>query len=211
MGVAPQPPSEWVAGFLFVGNLYILDFLNTRPVLEGKPTELLSDTQALARWLAASGLITASKARAILRPRRDLPAGEELLKKLIEFRERLRAAVMRLQAGRSVSDPFVSEVNWLLKKHPCRVTLRRQMNSLERAVVFELSQPEDVWAPIAAATAELLSDIPPSRIRRCEGESCVLHFYDTSKKGSRRWCSMNICGNKLKVAAYQQRNRATAE
>jgi len=29
-------------------------------------------------------------------------------------------------------------------------------------------------------------------------------FFDTSKKGSRRSCSMNICGNKLKVAAYQR-------
>ncbi|WP_082661594.1 CGNR zinc finger domain-containing protein [Terracidiphilus gabretensis] len=36
---------------------------------------------------------------------------------------------------------------------------------------------------------------------------CVVHFFDTSKKGSRRWCSMNICGNKLKVAAYQRRKR----
>jgi predicted RNA-binding Zn ribbon-like protein len=40
-------------------------------------------------------------------------------------------------------------------------------------------------------------------------ESCVVHFFDTSKKGSRRWCSMNICGNKLKVAAYQRRKRTT--
>jgi predicted RNA-binding Zn ribbon-like protein len=32
---------------------------------------------------------------------------------------------------------------------------------------------------------------------------------DTSKKGSRRWRSMNICGNKIKVAAYQRRKRAS--
>ncbi|MGH6682050.1 MAG: CGNR zinc finger domain-containing protein [Bradyrhizobium sp.] len=37
-----------------------------------------------------------------------------------------------------------------------------------------------------------------------------MHFFDTSKKGSRRWCSMNICGNKLKVAAYQRRKRTPA-
>ena len=44
-------------------------------------------------------------------------------------------------------------------------------------------------------------------MRKCE--SCVVHFLDTSKKGARRWCSMNICGNKVKVANYQQRKRNT--
>ena len=67
-------------------------------------------------------------------------------------------------------------------------------------------KPTDVWAPIAIAVAELLSDVSPGRLRKCE--ACILHFLDTSKRGSRRWCSMNICGNKIKVAAYQQRKRA---
>jgi predicted RNA-binding Zn ribbon-like protein len=55
---------------------------------------------------------------------------------------------------------------------------------------------------------DLLAAVPRDRVRKCEHESCVLHFYDTSKKGSRRWCSMNLCGNKVKVAAYKERNRA---
>jgi len=58
---------------------------------------------------------------------------------------------------------------------------------------------------IIDATADLLAETESSRIRKCE--SCVVHFFDISKKGSRRWCSMNICGNKLKVAAYQRRKR----
>ena len=60
-------------------------------------------------------------------------------------------------------------------------------------------------APIVNAAADFLAESDFSRIRKCE--SCVVHFFDTSKKGSRRWCSMNICGNKLKVAAYQKRKR----
>ena len=35
------------------------------------------------------------------------------------------------------------------------------------------------------------------RLRKCE--ACIAHFLDTSKKASRRWCSMNICGNKIKL------------
>ncbi|MBV9226183.1 MAG: CGNR zinc finger domain-containing protein [Acidobacteriaceae bacterium] len=51
----------------------------------------------------------------------------------------------------------------------------------------------------------MFSDTDPARVRQCE--SCVIHFYDTSKKRTRRWCNMQICGNKQKVAAYAQRQR----
>jgi len=34
-----------------------------------------------------------------------------------------------------------------------------------------------------------------------------LDFYDTSKKGTRRWCSMKMCGNRAKVAAWTERHR----
>jgi predicted RNA-binding Zn ribbon-like protein len=47
--------------------------------------------------------------------------------------------------------------------------------------------------------------VTAGRVRECEG--CPVHFLDVSKKGSRRWCSMSLCGNKVKVAAYQQRRR----
>jgi predicted RNA-binding Zn ribbon-like protein len=208
MRIASQEPSEWVDGFLFVGNLLVLDFLNTKPLLEGKRTELLSNTAALERWLVASGIVTSPKTRAMVRRWRDSPPADSFLEKLRAFRERLRDTVIRQQAGLLVGDAFVSEINLLLREHPSRVALHRTAKKLESVIIFEPQEPEDVWAPIAAAAAELLSNIPASRIRKCESESCVIHFYDTSKKGSRRWCSMNICGNRHKVAAYQRRKRA---
>jgi predicted RNA-binding Zn ribbon-like protein len=206
MLAAAQIPKEWVDGFLIVGNHLALDFLNTKVVLEGEPRELLPDTDALERWLAASGVLSSHKGKTLVRRWRDTPQAEVFLQKLIAFRERLRTAVIRQEAGLPVSEAFVSEVNRLLEEHPSRVALQRKAAKLEREVVFEPREPEDAWEPIAAAAAELLSDIQRSRIRKCE--SCIVHFYDVSKKGSRRWCSMNICGNRLKVAAYQRRNRA---
>jgi predicted RNA-binding Zn ribbon-like protein len=152
-------------------------------------------------------MVASPNAQAMVRRWRDSPEAEVFLEKLLAFRERLRAAVLRQQAGLSISDAFVSEINRLLVEHPSHIVLQRKGKKLKRTVIFEPHEPEDLWAPIAAATAELLSDIPSSRIRKCESESCVVHFYDTSKKGARRWCSMNICGNRLKVAAYQRRQR----
>jgi len=58
----------------------------------------------------------------------------------------------------------------------------------------------------AVSYVELLTD-DPSRIRRCAHPECVLYFYDTSPKRSRRWCSMAGCGNRAKAARHYARSR----
>ncbi len=206
MSAGTKAVSEWVDGFLFVGNRPILDFLNTRPVLEAGPTELLPDAPALERWLIASGTVSSTKDIATLRLWRNSPKFAAFLKALIAFRERLREAVLRIESGLPVSPAFLSEVNGLLLLHPQITSLVRRDGKLVQESRLELRKPVDLWAPIADATAELIAETESSRIRKCE--TCVVHFFDTSKKGSRRWCSMNICGNKLKVSAYQRRKRA---
>ena len=205
MRAATQEPNEWVDGFLFVANRPILDFLNTRPVLDQEPTELLPDFDALGRWLIASGIVRSAKTKNLLRSWRHLPESAPFLKDLIAFRERLREAVVRVEGGSPPSDEFVQEVNSGLLQHPPILVLRTREGRIVREPLFDLKRPSDLWAPILDGAADLLSEPQSARLRQCE--ACVLHFFDTSKKGSRRWCSMNICGNKLKVAAYQRRKR----
>jgi len=202
-----QEVNEWIDGFLFVANKSILDFLNTKPVLEEGPTELLSDVRALERWLIASDMVTSPKAKAAVRGWRQSPKAAAFPDQLITFRERLREAVVRIENGSLPADAFLAEVNSLLLQHPRHTSLHKRDRKVIRETLFEPRKPADLWAPIVDATADLLTETESSRIRKCE--SCVVHFFDTSKKGSRRWCSMNICGNKLKVAAYQRRKRAT--
>jgi predicted RNA-binding Zn ribbon-like protein len=197
---------DWIDGFLFVANIPILDLLNTKPVLAGGPTELLPDVRALERWLIASRMVTSHAAKATLRSWRQSAEADAFLQRLIAFREKLREAVLRIESGAAPADDFLAEVNSLLLQHPLPALLHKRDGQILRETAFELHRPADLWAPIAAATADLLAHSDSSRMRKCE--SCVVHFFDTSKKGSRRWCSMNICGNKVKVAAYQRRKRA---
>lgn len=46
-----------------------------------------------------------------------------------------------------------------------------------------------------------------ARLKRCEGSRCSLLFVDTSRSGRRRWCSMERCGNRAKVAAHRRRRK----
>ena len=48
----------------------------------------------------------------------------------------------------------------------------------------------------------------PGRIRACTAGDCFLIFRDTSRPGSRRWCSMQRCGNRTKMRGRNARIRA---
>lgn len=194
---------DWRDGFLFVGNHLSLDFVNTRPVVKGQPVELLPDWKALLRWFRAAELVSEKEMEIFVRQWEKRMEAEACLDVLKTFREDVRATVLRLEAGEEPASKTVTELNRLLRAHPMFLELRRTAVRLERRKRFELRRPNDLIAPIVDAVAELLLEVKPARLRKCEG--CILHFYDTSKNGTRRWCSMQICGNRSKVAAYAER------
>jgi predicted RNA-binding Zn ribbon-like protein len=45
----------------------------------------------------------------------------------------------------------------------------------------------------------------PSHIRRCGADKCALIFLDSSRPNSRRWCSMQRCGNRTKARSHRAR------
>lgn len=44
------------------------------------------------------------------------------------------------------------------------------------------------------------------RLKVCQRDKCRWAFYDHSKNRSSTWCSMDVCGNKEKAAAYRRRH-----
>ncbi|GAB4085411.1 CGNR zinc finger domain-containing protein [Myceligenerans cantabricum] len=48
------------------------------------------------------------------------------------------------------------------------------------------------------------------RLKACEEDRCRWAFYDRSRNGAGRWCSMSVCGSRAKMAAYRGRRRSTA-
>jgi predicted RNA-binding Zn ribbon-like protein len=200
-----QESSEWIDDFLFVANRRILDFLNTRPVLAQGVTELLPDFHALERWFIAAGIVSSIRAKRLLQSWRNSPEAAAFLEELLAFRERLSDAVVRMEGGSAPSDEFIREMNARLLQHPSTMVLCKREGRIVREPLFDPQRLADLWTPLLDDAAVLVSDPETHRLRQCE--ACVVHFFDTSKKGSRRWCSMNICGNKLKVAAYQRRKR----
>lgn len=197
--------SPWKDGFLFLGNHLTVDFLNTRPLQNGELTELLPDFPALLRWLNAAGLLNRVHVADLQRQWGESPSARRVTEALRDLRENLRKEVLRWQNGNDIHHSLIDELNRLMAEHPMRTRLGGYGRKPTTKLYFKPQSPEGLLAPLAHSAAMLFATANRERVRKCE--QCVLHFLDTSKKGTRRWCSMQLCGNRLKVAAYAARKR----
>ena len=201
--------SELREGFLFLGNQLALDLLNTRPLQNGEPMEMLPDFSALLRWFQAAKLLSARDAANLRQKWEKSARAQRIVEGVRELREKLRKQVLAWEGGGAVRHSTADELNRLMAAHPMRTRLKTSGSGSATELWFEARQPEDLLAPLAHSMAALFASAERSRVRKCD--QCVLHFYDTSKKGTRRWCSMQLCGNRLKVAAYAARRHMRAD
>jgi predicted RNA-binding Zn ribbon-like protein len=58
-------------------------------------------------------------------------------------------------------------------------------------------------------TAAAMLDGSFSRLKICPGPDCDWAFYDHSRNQSGRWCSMAVCGGRVKARAHYHRRRVT--
>ncbi|MEU8951210.1 CGNR zinc finger domain-containing protein [Streptomyces sp. NPDC048489] len=173
------------------GEPLSLDLLNTRWISEGVPQDLLTDTGGLAVWLAANGL--------------GLPADETVLRHTLRARDALRAVVdgPARETADGTRTAGTERIDDVLAHGRIRLTLTPEGPG-ERP---EFEDP--AWGPgwLAARNYLELLSTSPDRIRHCAHESCVLHFLDTSRNGTRRWCSMASCGNRAKASRHYARTK----
>ena len=195
----------WKDGFLFIGNHLALDFLNTCPVRDGMPQELLADFDALLRWLRAAVFLGSRELENLPEKWADSARARRALEEVRAFREELRKEVLKWEAGGKLHRSTIEKLNPLLARYPMLAKVTATDNQPRMSMYFQPRQPEDLLTPLAYGAARLFTEADHTRVRKCG--QCVLHFLDTSKKGTRRWCSMRLCGNRLKVSAYARRKR----
>jgi predicted RNA-binding Zn ribbon-like protein len=200
--------SGWKDGFLFVGNHLLLDFLNTNPVQNGETKELLPNFRALLRWFQAADFLNSREVENLRKQWGESVRARHALEAMRELRERLRDEVLAWERRGTVHRAAIDDLNRLMAEHPMLIRLNTNGSVSSTELWFDPRQPEDLFAPLAHSAATLFANVDRNRVRKCD--RCVLHFHDTSKKGTRRWCSMQLCGNRLKVAAYAARQHVRA-
>ena len=191
-------------GFYFVGNYLCVDFVNTRHVEDGRVVEdLLRGPRDLAWWFWEAGVLGPLEAEKWVTG----PKGEREFRRAVGFRESLRSMVEGAAGGGAVRQETVEEVNGLLRERPGYTQVVRSGDGFEGRFVLERGGVAGGIGRLAESAADLLANGDLSRLKKCENPECTLHFYDTSKNRSRRWCSMASCGNVMKARAHYRRHR----
>lgn len=166
----------------------LVAFVNTRDVDGG--TDVLDSPRALAQWLAEQGLIQGP-------PR----ATDADLRAAHQIREGLRVALLS-HHGHDVSapgeQPVVSVPLHLVVSADGTVALAPAGGGVAGGLARML-------APIPAAAA----DGSWSRTKACPDDTCAWAYYDSSRNRSRRWCAMEVCGNREKSRAFRERHRSS--
>lgn len=192
--------------FLFVGNHLCLDFVNTQMIVRGKPTDLLGGYEDLVAWLVQAKMVNAALATAVM-TQWNHKDQEQLFEEGILFRKILREMAGRIVARKTIPGSVVTSINRLLSRCPGYPQLVYTNGRFERHFQSLATQKDGLLAPLAEAAGDLLCSGNLSLVKKCGNAACILYFYDTTKNHTRHWCSMQLCGNRMKVAAHYHRKR----
>jgi predicted RNA-binding Zn ribbon-like protein len=189
-------PTEWVSEH-FIGGHPALDLANAvydrrAPVANN---ELFGSIVDIAGWLRASGIADETQA--------DLVSGiadAALLDRVRGIREATFAIFDAIANGK----PVPAEALGLLfqQANDGLSAARMRMNGTRAALTpSQWRIPDAITMLLAILSIEAFFNLPRERIRSCP--RCGWVFVDTSRGGKRRWCSMDICGNREKSARHK--------
>jgi predicted RNA-binding Zn ribbon-like protein len=187
--------------FELVGGHPVLDFLNTiHDWTVEAPRDYLAEPADAVRFGTAAGLLSRAEAR-----RLASAIGPGELGRLRTLRARLAQICRTLIRGGS---PRPADLHFLSAARIAVARRSRTRHSAGRLVpelIGERAGSAILRLKLADAAAELLASARIERLKSCP--TCGWFFLDTSKNGSRRWCSMASCGSSEKARRYYWKGR----
>src|SRR5919199_4371127 len=163
-------------------------FVNTRDVEEG--TEELDGPDSLLGWFVGMGLLDD-----------EASADERDLERALALREGLRSMLLA-NNGEGVEQADLRELNRAAGSAYLRVRFDENGSP---ALEPETSCVSAALGRILAAVVRAKDEGIWGRLKVCPNDACQWAFYDRSKNRSGKWCTMEVCGNRMKARAFRQR------
>lgn len=188
-----------------IGGDLAVDFANTA-IPDGEPAGPIRSWRDLVDFLELRGAVSRGEGAALrAMAERDARACAGALERALELRATVRDMLEALAARRPLQAGWVDTVNRALALGGGADRLVRHGRGWRLDFAPILVEPLRALAPIARSIADLTALGRAVLIRRCANPRCLLYFRDTSRARRRRWCSMAVCGNRMKVAAHTRR------
>ncbi|HEX8908977.1 MAG TPA: ABATE domain-containing protein [Anaeromyxobacteraceae bacterium] len=189
------------------GGHLALDFVNTvggmRP---HRAREYLPGYSDLIAFALQTGCLSAGQAERLAEEARSRPSDAQAA---LEEARALREAMHRVFLARVQHErPAPADLD-ALNAVLGRALSHRRLTAGDGCCALgwdEAASLDAPWWPVVAAAADLLaSDVDLARVRVCAGSeagACGWLFLDRTKARTRRWCSMQDCGNRAKARRH---------
>lgn len=181
-----------------------LDFVNTVDE-RYLPTarEWLTTPAHTVAWAARLGLVDeelAARLRRALRERRRWATARHAV--LLRRREHLYRLLLAHVERREPGEADLATVSGWIAGARGHAVLRPRHDG------FRLGWPDEptidrIGWPLADSAARLLTEPRLADVGRCANGGCGWLYLDTTRNHSRRWCSMRLCGNAVKVRRFR--------
>ncbi len=163
-------------------------FVNTRDLEEG--TDELDGPESLLGWFSGIDLLD-----------KEAIADEEDLKRALALREGIRSLLLA-NNGEGLEPANLRELNRVAGS----VCLRVRFDEDGRPTLGpESSGASAALGRILAAVVRATKEGIWGRLKICSNDACQWAFYDRSRNRSGKWCTMEVCGNRMKARTFRQR------
>lgn len=186
-----------------LGGAAWINLVNTVNRYNKQRNDFLTDPALASQWLEANQLMPSSAFPLVPSMLQALTA------ELASLRELCQQIISDLQPaggdGR-LSEQVVAALRLRTERLSISASLIEEEGRISIAYEGQ-SMTDRVMHRILHSVTDTLHKVSADRIRKCEHEECILHFVDTSKSGKRRWCSMELCGNRHKAAEFYAKKK----
>ncbi|KVN53107.1 CGNR zinc finger domain-containing protein [Burkholderia anthina] len=189
-------PADSTSTTDFLGGHSALDALNTLQLIDGSLADMWTTNADVETWMTRHGLAAAAE------PRR-FPEGA-LVDTARELREATRELVLARKSGNKLELRAINRM--LAGARRTSQILIAEDGAPKIVERYADRTPEEFLAPLTEAVSQLICYADFSLVKKCENPDCMLWFLDRTKSHRRRWCSMALCGNRQKVAAFRRRH-----
>jgi predicted RNA-binding Zn ribbon-like protein len=184
-----------------LGGRLSLDFVNASPQNPELSWERLID------FLESTSIVSSERGTQLLNlPQSDPQAAEALLLKARRLGSALRKAFLAMLRKQRIAREWIDPINEILRVTEGHDELAGQDSVWKIEFVAREGGLDWLLAAVARSGAEIIAEGPRARLRLCANPQCGLFFYDDSRTRRRRWCSMAVCGNRSKVAAFARKH-----
>ncbi len=194
---------------LDAGNV-ALDFANTNNWhASPHPQENLHDYNDLVAWGEAAGLLSPELNKYACSLESETPElAESTYQTAIRFREAIYRIFSHRYAGSEIPPADLEFLNSMIYQAMSHRRLVPEGDEFHWEWDSQCDEPNVVLWKVALAAGDLLSSNEVTRVRECEDDrGCGYLFIDQSKNHSRRWCSMESCGNRAKAQRHYSRSK----